>query len=87
MCELYGFSAHNNQIINENLRTFYSHSNMHPHGWGLAYLFDDEICIEKEAIQATKSHYLSDLLSLPIKTSVALAHIRFATVGNIYRKN
>ncbi len=87
MCELFGFSANNTKIINDYLRSFYHRSDMHPHGWGLAYMFDGEMSIEKEARKATESHYLSDLLSMPINTKSALAHIRFATVGNMYRRN
>ncbi len=87
MCELFGFSANSPKIINDFLTPFYRRSTMHPHGWGLAYLFEGEMCVEKEARQASKSHYLSDLISSPISTRTALAHIRFATVGNMYRKN
>ncbi len=45
--------------MNDYLREFYSHSNKHPHGWGVACLEKQEAMIEKkEPLQAAKSHYL-----------------------------
>jgi len=87
MCEVFGFSADKEININDNLKVFYSHSNKHPHGWGLAYLYENELYIEKESLQASKSHYLKEQLSAPINSNMVLAHIRYATIGNIYRKN
>ena len=87
MCELFGLSAEKEELVNDYLKEFYSHSDKHPHGWGLAYLYDGQLCIEKESLQASKSNYLKEKLSTPICSSMILAHIRFATIGNVYRKN
>lgn len=52
------------------------------------YIADgDNINIEKEPVQATKSRYLKERLSQPIVTKTALTHIRYATIGNIEYKN
>lgn len=83
MCEIFGYCSQNGGIINEYLKTFYGHSNEHPHGWGLAGLDGNEAMIEKEPIQATKSNYLKERLTQPIRTKNVFAHIRYATIGNV----
>lgn len=87
MCELFGISSQKNYEINQYLKEFFSHSNMHPHGWGLACLDGNEISLEKEPIQATKSNYLKQRLSVSIHVKTAFAHIRYATIGNVDYKN
>lgn len=87
MCEIFGYCSRNGGIINEYLKTFYSHSNEHPHGWGLACLDGNEAMIEKEPIQATKSNYLKERLTQPIQTKNVFAHIRYATIGNVEYRN
>lgn len=87
MCELFGFSSSFPRRINRDLKDFYSHSNEHPHGWGLA-VFDGETSVfEKEAKKALSSTYLKERLNEDIEATVALGHIRFATVGIPERKN
>lgn len=83
MCELFGVCANKPQYINDYLKKFYCHSQSHPHGWGLACINGDDVNIEKEPIQALKSHYLKHRLSLPIQSPIVLAHIRYATIGNV----
>lgn len=87
MCEIFGACFNNELFLNDYLKSFYSHSNNHPHGWGLAVADGDDISIEKEPIQATKSNYLKERLSLPINAKTVLAHIRYATIGNVDYKN
>lgn len=87
MCMLFGLSAREKTVTNEYLRAFYSHSNEHPHGWGLAVISRDNAAIEKESVEASKSNYLKERLSEPIKSRLLLAHIRYATVGNVEYKN
>lgn len=41
MCELFGINAEENCQINEYLKEFFSHSSVHPHGWGLACMEQD----------------------------------------------
>ncbi|MGN0418426.1 class II glutamine amidotransferase [Anaerostipes faecalis] len=83
MCEIFGTSLKYKTEINRYLKEFFSHSNHHPHGWGLAFMDHTDTMIEKEPLQASKSHYLKSRLTVPIVVRTALAHIRYATVGNV----
>ena len=87
MCELFGFSSQNDYEANEYLKIFYSHSDHHPHGWGLACISRNGALIEKESISASMSNYLKERLSQPIESRIMLAHIRYATIGNVEYKN
>lgn len=73
--------------MNDLLREFYSRSAQHPHGWGLAIMDGNSNNIEKESLQATKSHYLHERLSQPIYAINAFAHIRYATIGQVDYNN
>lgn len=83
MCEIFGVSSKDEQYLSEYIRKFYSHSNEHPDGWGLAILDGNEAMIEKEPVQASKSLYLKHRLSQPVYARNAFAHIRYATIGNV----
>lgn len=87
MCELFAMSSKNPKSVNKYLQEFYYHSDQHPHGWGLACIKGNQVNIEKEPIQAIKSHYLKQRLSSPIKSSIVLSHIRYATIGNVEFEN
>lgn len=87
MCEIFGFSSSDDFYANDYLKTFYSHSDKHPHGWGLACVSRKSALVEKESLQASKSHYLRERLSQPIIEKIALAHIRYATIGNVEYRN
>ncbi len=87
MCELLGFTSTRPMLLNEYLREFYSHSPFHPDGWGLALLEGRDAEIEKEPLQASKSRYLQQRLTVPIQACTALAHIRYATIGNVEYRN
>lgn len=87
MCELFGVSSKRNLIINEYLKVFFSHSENHPHGWGIACMEGEETFIEKEPVRADKSRYLKERLSLPVSVRTAFAHIRYGTIGGVEYKN
>lgn len=87
MCELFGVSAKNPLYVNEYLKEFYRHSSQHPHGWGLACIDGQQVNIEKEPMQAGKSNYLKQCLSMPVKSAIVLSHIRYATIGNVEYEN
>lgn len=90
MCEIFGISASFPCVINDYLKTFYSHSSLHPHGWRLAYRAEENssaLKIYKGKEPAFKSKYLEEKLSEPVVTDLALAHIRYATIGNVEFKN
>ena len=87
MCELFAVNSKNKVKINDSLKEFYSHSVNHPHGWGLAIMDGKKVGIEKEPMQASKSHYLKERLKKSIEVKNAFAHIRYATIGNVEFKN
>ena len=62
MCEILGVSSKENIFLNEYLKEFYSHSDAHPHGWGLGILHGNDAAIEKEPVKADKSSYLKERL-------------------------
>lgn len=83
MCELFGYTSKRKNDINNYLKTFFKRSNGHPNGWGLACMEGNEIAIEKEPIQATKSFYLKERLTTPVEELNVFGHIRLATIGNV----
>lgn len=87
MCEIFGASLKSEKCLNGYLKEFFRHSSEHPHGWGLAVSDGHGISIEKEPVQASKSGYLKCRLQQPVITNIALAHIRYATIGNVEYRN
>lgn len=87
MCEIFCFSAKAPKQINSLLEGFYSHSDEHPHGWGLADLSSEEYLIKKEPVRASDSSLLKDILSRPVSGKTVFAHIRLATVGELSYEN
>lgn len=83
MCELFGVSSASRVPVNDMLREFFSHSDKHPNGWGMANFINNSVAIEKEPIQASKSAYLKERLHHRMDVSTLLAHIRLATIGNM----
>lgn len=83
MCELFGVSAGNITRLNSFLKTFYSHSSKHPHGWGLALFNNGGAEIKKGKESAADSVFLKERLDRPAEAQVCLAHIRYATIGNV----
>lgn len=87
MCELFGVSSKRDVKLNEYLKTFYSHSDIHCNGWGMV-LFDKEpFCINKEPVKASNSDLLKSIMDRDIVTSNCFAHIRQATIGEISLEN
>lgn len=87
MCELFGVSASRPVPVNALLQEFFSHSDKHPNGWGLATFHGGGASIEKEPVQASKSGYLKERLQHRMEAASLLAHIRFATIGNMEYRN
>lgn len=83
MCELFGFSGRKNTDLTESLKTFFSHSDIHPHGWGMMYSGG----IIKEPVKAKESDLLPMILDSMEPQKNTLAHIRYATVGSIREEN
>ena len=87
MCELFGVTANRRVKINDLLRKFFEHSVEHRNGWGLAFLDDNSVSIEKEPVRASDSLYLRNRLTGRIETARFMAHIRRATVGEVSFNN
>lgn len=87
MCEIFGVSARKKVKINPMLESFYSHSNEHRNGWGLALLDRTPISIDKEPVKALDSEYLKEKLSKEIWTKRCISHIRMATIGGMSEDN
>lgn len=87
MCEIFGVSAPQKIQLNSLLRTFFSHADRHPHGWGIARFEENKVCVEKQAVKANKSIRLQSYLEQAIVTDTMMAHIRLATKGNMEYDN
>ena len=81
MCELLGLSSRKKITVNSYLRKFFSHSDIHCHGWGLALFYQQAVSMEKEAICANQSLYLRQRVAHSILIDNMIAHIRLASVG------
>lgn len=87
MCEILGLTAKRKIKMNRLLETFFSHSEEHRNGWGLALLDEELISIDREPKKAIDSLYLKDKLKSDIETSRCIAHIRKATIGDVNEDN
>ncbi len=88
MCELLGRTSKRRSRVEPLLREFFSHAEAHPHGWGLARFADGgTVRIDKEPFKATVSEHLRDILEDGVDDRAILAHIRFATIGNLEYAN
>ena len=87
MCELLGLSSRKRIRVNDLLTEFFSHSERHNHGWGLALFYGDAVSLEKEAIAAYQSQYLKGRIKHDIFIDNMIAHIRLASVGRMYYEN
>jgi glutamine amidotransferase len=56
-------------------------------GWGIAFARDREVALVKEPLPASDSAWVAFIAEQPIKTSVAIAHIRYATQGRHTMEN
>ena len=81
MCELLGLCAKAPVDVHGYLKSFYSHSVHHPHGWGLMREQDGQTEIIKEPVCATGSRIISETIRKTKPQTHMLAHIRLATVG------
>ncbi|MCD8029106.1 MAG: class II glutamine amidotransferase [Erysipelotrichaceae bacterium] len=87
MCELFAASLKQPLLLRQYLEEFYTHSINHPHGWGIACLSKESVCIEKEPIRAIDSQYLKQRLKTPFNSSIVFGHIRYATIGTMEYEN
>ena len=87
MCELLGISSAKPMEVSGFLKEFYSHSVMHPHGWGLMYHCDGERTILREPVRAIDSTFLGAVVDSLEPQTTLLGHIRLATVGAVKEEN
>lgn len=81
MCELFGISSAVKVQPNDLLKTFFSHSDKNPNGWGLAFFYGNAVSLEKEPLNAADSLYLKARLKHKMRVTNMMAHIRLATCG------
>ena len=88
MCELFALSADHGVEITGLLRTFYSHSDNHPDGCGLALFSPGQNPeILRDPVRASRSAQLRSRLEKGVTAQGAIAHIRYATIGNVEAAN
>lgn len=87
MCDILGVNAKRKIKMNGLLGTFFSHSEEHRNGWGLALLDEELFSIDREPRKAIDSLYLKGKLNGNIETSRCIAHIRKATIGEVNENN
>lgn len=87
MCELFGLNSIKKIKLNEMLKEFFSHGVDHPHGWGMAFFYDNAVSLEKQPEPSYKSLYLKQRLRSDIEVDKMMAHIRLATRGNTDYEN
>ena len=80
MCELFAFNSDKKENITPYLIEFYSHSDVNPHGWGIADIHGP-VGLETGLDKASDSRFLPHLIKELLPTDLLLAHIRLATVG------
>ena len=87
MCELLGIDSRDKIYANDLLREFFDHSSVHKDGWGLSVLDKDPPLYIKEHLRANSSNALEDILNKDILSSLLIAHIRRATIGDVDNRN
>ena len=86
MCELFGLSANNDVGVRYAFEGFKADSNIHRHGWGLAWFSDGGWSAIKESIPAFKSK-ASGAVSRSARGKIMIGHIRYATKGRVSFSN
>ena len=87
MCKLFAISSQDALEVNGLLREFFAYADENPHGWGFASLTPQGAEVVRSPDRADTSAAATALLARPIWVASALAHIRFATVGQVETDN
>lgn len=85
MCELLGLSSSVPVFVKYSLHEFSKHGGMIYHnksGWGIAYHEGKDAVLFKEPTPASDSPLVRFIESHPLKTTCAIAHVRYATAGS-----
>lgn len=84
MCELFGMSGKWPATVNFSLMKFAEHgghTGPHEDGWGIGYYAGRDVRLIKEAEAAADSEWVRFMMDHAIKTHLAIAHVRRATMG------
>lgn len=88
MCEVFGVSSGKKINVNSELKEFFKHGELNPHGWGIASWDENgSVTLIKEPSNCIGSGKISELLSSDIKCRGMFAHIRRATIGQVEYEN
>lgn len=87
MCQLFAISSHKPYLINDLLGEFFTYSKENPHGWGYADFSQKNSFVLRSPEKASESKQAKLLVACPLAVTDALAHIRYATVGDIAEAN
>ena len=88
MCEVFGVSSDREINVNAELKEFFKHGDLNPHGWGIAS-WDEKgsVMLVKEPSNSTVSEKVSGILSSDFLCRGMFAHIRRATIGHVEYEN
>lgn len=90
MCRLFGLLA--NQPVDvefalvSSAKPFQSFGQKHPSGWGMGWYQDDTPSITKEPLPAHESDAIVRAAT-DVYSNLTIAHVRFATCGELTREN
>ncbi len=90
MCELFAMSSRNPVAVTYSLDEFSKNGSKLRHnrdGWGIALACDHDAFLVKEAKPAKDSPWVRFIADNPIKTTLAIAHVRYATRGQHTMEN
>ena len=88
MCEVFGVSSAKDINVNAELKVFFKHGDLNPHGWGIAS-WDEKgtVTLIKEPSNSAGSGKIAELLSSDLTCRGMFAHIRRATIGHVEYEN
>jgi len=90
MCELFSMSSRFPANVRFSLEEFSTHGGLkgpHKDGWGIAYYVDGDVRLVKEPEPAADSACVRFIQEHPFRTTIAVSHIRLATLGPVAMRN
>ena len=90
MCELFAMSTHTPTALTYSLEKFSRNGSSlrsNRDGWGIALARDRDAFFVKEPAPADDSVWVRFIAENPIETTVAIAHVRYATIGEHTMEN
>lgn len=88
MCEIFGVSSDRETDVSAELKEFFKHGELNPHGWGIASWNEDgSVRLDKEPLNSCASAKISELLSNGFSCRGMFAHVRRATIGHMSYEN